>query len=114
MISSPFEFWTILESVWCFYGLGLVLKVNLEFLQTLWVWRTGCRYRSDVSACYNAAGVPHLVTVTVLVLPSLSGNAENAASRDKKDVFWMIQHVYSESAGLFLSISTESSPTLTS
>lgn len=103
VVSSPFEFWTVLELVWYFYGLGLVLEVNLEFVQTLWVWRTGCRHRGDVSACLaqacNTAGMPQLVTVLALVLPSLSGNTENATSRGKKDAFWMIQNVYPESAG---------------
>lgn len=108
VISSPFEFWTGLELVCYFYGLGLVLEMNLEFVQALWLWSNGCRHRGDVSACLaqacNAAGVPHLVTIPALVLPSLSGNTENTTSRDKKDVFWMIHRIYRESAGVFFKL----------
>lgn len=118
MVISSFEFWACLELVWYPYALGLVLEVNPEFVRMLWVWRTGCRHQGDVSACLARAcsitGVPHLVTVPAPVLPSLSGNTKNTTSRCKKDVSRMIQHVYPESAWVFLSCSTESPPALTS
>lgn len=73
---------------------------------------------TEVSACLaracSIAGVPHLVTVPALVLPSLSGNTKNTTNRAKKDVFWMIQHVYPESAWVFLCFSTELPLALTS
>lgn len=101
IISSPLEFGTGLELIWYFYKLGLVLEMNLETLQTLWVWRTGSSQQGDVSACLAqtciTAGVPHLVTVPALALPSPSGSTENATSRDNKDAFWVIQRVYPES-----------------
>lgn len=101
VISSPFEFWTGLELIWYFYKLGLILEMNLETVQTLWVWRTGCSHGGDVSACLAqaciTAGVPRLVTVPALVLPSPSGNTENATSRDNKDAFQVIQRVYPKS-----------------
>lgn len=101
VVSSPLEFWTGLELIWYFYKLGLVLEMNLETLQTLWVWRTGFSRRGDVSACLAqaciTAGVPHLVTVPALVLPSPSRNTENATGRDNKDAFWVMHRVYPES-----------------
>lgn len=42
VVTSSFGFWICLELVWYLYALVLVLEVNPEFVQALWVWGTGC------------------------------------------------------------------------